>query len=50
MRRYVRFSLHVQVDLDEFVGLYAKIKAGDVDGLAGYGFFERHKKKGAAAR
>jgi hypothetical protein len=33
------------VDLDEFLGLYSKIKAGQVDGLAGYGMFERRKKK-----
>ena len=34
-----------KVDLDEFLGLYSKIKAGQVDGLAGYGMFERRKKK-----
>jgi hypothetical protein len=31
------------VDIDEFVGLYSKIKSGEVDGLAGYGFFESKK-------
>jgi len=38
-------SINQKVDLDEFVGLYSKIKAGEVDGLAGYGLFERRKKK-----
>ena len=33
------------VDLDEFMVLYGKIKAGEVDGLAGYGLFESRKKK-----
>ena len=32
------------VDIDEFVQLYSKIKAGEIDGLAGYGFFESKKK------
>jgi len=31
------------VDIDEFVELYSRIKSGQVDGLAGYGFFEKKK-------
>mmetsp|Transcript_43941 Transcript_43941/g.56328 ORF Transcript_43941/g.56328 Transcript_43941/m.56328 type:complete len:350 (+) Transcript_43941:1739-2788(+) len=33
------------VDFNEFIDLYSKIKKGEVDGLAGYGFFEKRKKK-----
>lgn len=32
------------VDFKEFISLYSKIKAGEVDGLAGYGLFEWKRK------
>ena len=37
------------VDLDEFLGLYSRVKSGGVDGLAGYTVFEKPKRNRAAS-